>query len=155
MTIEEAGKLEMLGGKVMKLSPELSRELYEQYPDEVEKNLCYNNMFNLSSCIYRKGGKIAYGYMEVTPGIYVRHAFATLNGLVVDPLFCLWKNENKKDKTYIVLKEFETFEEYMCELTKNRRGTGYDADMRHTMGESFAHFTIEAMMSLRNIIFVD
>lgn len=156
MQTQELTTIEMLGGKLMELNTEESRKLHEKYPEDVQINLCYNNMFMLSVAVFKMGAKVAYGYMEASPGIYVRHAFATKDNQVIDPMICLWDNvDEKKPRKYIVLKEFDTHGEYIDELMKNKRNEGYDADMRITMGESFSTFVLEAMHTLRNIIFVD
>lgn len=153
-------EVESLGAKVHQINWELSKEAFEfeHHEGMVQKNHCYNNMFNIAPYIYNKNAKIAYGYMAVGGSFYVRHAFAVSDNGIIDPTYYLLHKdepEQEHNAVYFVLKTYDTFDEYIDELTKNKNGDGYDVDMRWTLRGLFRDFYMACFNKLPGIVLVE
>ena len=96
-----------------------SKEVYEQFKNEIKIKECYNNVFNiltLNNATFREGKwKVCYGYTEVMPLLYCRHCFILdENNKVIDPT--LFAGSEQPHRQYYVLYSFDDVDKYLSTI---------------------------------------
>lgn len=153
--------IEEIGGKIMRLDAKESLALYDKFPNDIEPNMCYNNMFNVAAEIYHNGWKIAYGYVQVEGIFFARHAFIVTDTHVIDPTIAHFNEGaiefHENGGFYVVLATFDTMQEYLDAIRENAGSNGgsYYVDMRHALRDVFAKFHLHRLGKAVPAVFLD
>lgn len=104
------------------LNAERSKAVFNSCSEYVKVKECYINVFRVACTFFEKmrfgEWRIAYGYMTSSVGLLIRHCFLIdENNAVIDPTLYA-QNTVDEDRSYYVMKVYDTFSEYFDDVDK-------------------------------------
>ncbi|HHB2481340.1 TPA: hypothetical protein ACORDH_002791 [Bacillus cereus] len=103
--------------EMLRLNYEESARVHKENESRLQKNMCYNNVFNVMTFNNDKFDngewRVAYGYWTVVDGVMARHCYIVdRDKNVIDPTALLSEKNMEKVK-YLTFKIFEDMDDYL------------------------------------------